>query len=113
VVGWSLVGVGAVAAAGTGYFLFVGKQKSDKITDQSKSQPPQTFDPAVEENGKDANTRALLLGIGSGVAVAGGVLVLVLAGRSTMESSPAPVAQAAVSPWIGGGVVGAGASLHF
>jgi hypothetical protein len=103
--------LGAAAAAGTGYFLFVGKQKSDKITDQSKSQPPQTFDPAVEENGKNANTRAVLLGIGSGVALAGGVLVLVLTGRGAMES--APVAQAAVSPWVGGGVVGAGATLHF
>jgi len=118
IAGLVLAGVGVVAAVGAGYEGYVARQKADKVSEQSMSKPPVTFDPAVEENGHRANTAAIALGIGAGVAVVGGA-GLYLIGRRSAARAEAATAQrqqrlsATVAPWLGAGLVGAGAALRF
>jgi tetratricopeptide (TPR) repeat protein len=111
IVAWSLVGLGAVVGGAAGYEAWLGKEKADKIDSQSRSQTPVVFDPAVEENGHRANLAATILGITSAAALAGGVVLLVL--TRTPAEAATPAATAMLSPWVGKGTLGAGATLHF
>ena len=57
---WLADGVG-------GYEAYVAKQKGDQLTNDSRTMPTKTFDPAVETAGKNANIAAIALGIGGTV----------------------------------------------
>ena len=73
-----------------------------------------TFDPAVETAGKNANIAALVLGIGGSVLALTGIIVLVTGSSEQQAEKPAtPVARLSLTPWISGGLVGAGARLQF
>jgi cell division protein FtsN len=117
-VGWSLIGAGVLAGGGAAYFAQVGKSKSDKISADSRASTPMTFDPSVEQSGKNANVFAIVLASVAGAAVITGTIVLLTGGSASSEPGTAS-AQATLSPWIGpagpggGTVVGAGAGLVF
>jgi tetratricopeptide (TPR) repeat protein len=111
IIGWSVLGAGVLAGAAAGYEGWTATQKANKVGDQSRANPPQVFDPAVEQNGKTANRWAFIFGGISAALIVGGGLLVVLPGAQTAESKP--VAIAGVAPLIGGGVVGAGADFRF
>ena len=117
IVSWSLIGVG-VATLGTGIvFGIMAKQKSNSVSDMSNLADKVRFDPNLEHDGKVYNNLFLGLGIaGAAVAVTG--TILVLTGGSSAEAAPAATpsattARATVTPWLGAGLAGAGASLRF
>jgi len=117
IVGWSFVGVAAIAGGAAGYFAQVAKDKADKIS--SLSTMGLTFEPgvaAVERNGKNANLAAIILAGTSGALLAtGAILLIVSRSPSAPDGAAPPSAQASIAPWIsvGGGMVGAGAHLRF
>jgi hypothetical protein len=116
VVSWVLVGVGAGALVGGGIAGIIAKQKSDSVSNMSKSDPSVEFDPTVEHSGMVANDWFIGLGI-AGVACAATGVVLLLTGGSSAEGAPAAAppatARATFAPWLGAGIVGAGADLRF
>jgi tetratricopeptide (TPR) repeat protein len=113
IIAWTLMGVGVVAGGGAAYEAQVAKDKSDKVTAQSRSNPPIAFDPAVEQNGKTANVLAIVLGGVGAAAIITGVVLLITGGSSASPEAATTTARATVTPWVGGGVVGAGAELRF
>jgi hypothetical protein len=117
IVGWSLVGVGAAAGIGAVVAGLIAKNKSDKVTNGSQSMGKTMFDPTWESGGKNANRAMIGLAIGGGAAAVAGVILVITASSSSDEAkpaeAPAAAAQAQVAPWVGGGVVGAGATLRF
>jgi Tetratricopeptide repeat len=114
IIGWSLVGLGTAAAVGAVIEGFIAKSNSDKVTSASQSMGKMEFDASWEMKGKNANTAMIGLAIGAGAAVVAGVIV-VLTAPSSSEATPAEAAPgvATVAPWLGVGVVGAGATLRF
>jgi hypothetical protein len=117
IVGWSLIGAGAIAGGAAGYFASVAKSKADKISAESRSDVPLVFDPAVERNGKNANLATIIFASTGAAAVVAGVIVLLTGGSSAPDGAPAQTARAGLVPrlfpMLGGGVVGAGAHLQF
>jgi tetratricopeptide (TPR) repeat protein len=109
-----LLGVGVVGAGVAGYEAKVARDKSDKISSQSRMGNV-VFDPAVETNGKRANTIAIVSGVASAAAFIGGAILLLTdhsAAASSPEAAPRP-AGAAVVPVLSGGVLGASAAWSF
>jgi tetratricopeptide (TPR) repeat protein len=94
----------------------IAQEKADKLSSQSQQMASVAFNPAVETNGKNANTFAILLGSFSGIAlVAGGILALTAPSYST--SSPPPAESrppgTTIAPVIGVGYMGASAGWSF
>jgi tetratricopeptide (TPR) repeat protein len=124
IVGWSLVGAGALCGAGALVAGLEARSKSTDITNMSMAGGV-TFDPNIEHSGKVDNNIAIALGItGGALAVAGAVLAIVgsssgsSSGETTtpnQDSAPpaTPPPTAMVAPWIGSGLVGAGAGFRF
>ncbi|MDB4980538.1 MAG: Thiol-disulfide isomerase [Myxococcales bacterium] len=117
IVGWSLVGLGGAAAVGAVIEGLIAKKYSDKVTSASQSNGKIEFDAGWEKEGTNANTAMIWLSAGAGAAVVAGI-ILVATAPSAAESpadasATAPTARATVAPWLGGGIVGAGATLNF
>jgi hypothetical protein len=109
-----LLGIGVVGAGVAGYEAKVARDKSDKISTQSHMGNI-VFDPAVETNGKRADTIAIVSGVVSAAALIGGAILLLTdhsGGTSSPEAAPRP-AGAAVVPVLGGGILGASAAWSF
>ena len=118
IVSWSLVGAGVLCGAGAVVAGLIARGKSNDITNMSAAGG--TFDPNVEHAGKVANTATIGLGIAGGVLAATGVILLLTGGSSSTETPapgttppPPPPPTAMVAPWIGNGLVGAGAGFRF
>jgi len=96
-------GVGLVTAAITGK---MASGKADDLTEASMRNA--TFDPGLEKSGKRLNTIAIVsLVLGGAAAAAGGVLLVLSHNGATAEH------HALVSPLVGGGTLGAAATLRF
>jgi tetratricopeptide (TPR) repeat protein len=113
IIGWSLVGLGAAAAAGAVIEGIIAKNNSDKVTTASQSMGKIEFDAGWEKQGKNANTAMIGLAIGAGAAAVAGVIVVLTAPSSSEAPVEAAPAVATVAPWLGVGIVGAGATLRF
>jgi len=114
VVGWSLIGAGAIVGGVAAYEGYRARQKGDELTRDSMAMPPKTFDPSVETAGKNANVAAIALGIGGAAVAVAGAIVLITGGSSEPTEKPAtPVARLSMTPWISTGLVGGGARLQF
>jgi tetratricopeptide (TPR) repeat protein len=121
-VGWVLLGGGVAFGAGALATGLMARSKGQDVTNMSNSD--QVFDPNVEHSGKLLNNLTIAFGATAGaLAVTGTILVLV--SSSGGSSSEAPPAQenttpppttppsAMVAPWLGNGLVGAGAAFRF
>jgi hypothetical protein len=122
IVGWSAVGAGVLCGAGALITGLMARSKGQDLTNTSNAGG--VFDPNVEHSGKVLNNATIGLGIAGGVlAVAGAVLVVVgSSGSSGDSAAPAPegttpqapsTPSAMLAPWIGSGLVGAGAAFRF
>ena len=115
---WSLVGAGVLCGAGAVVAGVIARGKGNDVT--SMSAMGATFDPNVEHAGKVANALTIGFGVAAGALAATGVILLVTGGSSATET-PAPGSTppsatppaAMLTPWIGSGLVGAGAGLRF
>jgi hypothetical protein len=119
IISWSVLGVGVVTAGVGAVFGILAKQKSDSVSNMSNSsssQPAVEFNPQLEHDGKVYNNVFIGLTIAGGAVAATG-LVLLLTGGSSTEAPPATTppatAQATFIPWLGAGLVGAGADFRF
>jgi tetratricopeptide (TPR) repeat protein len=116
VAGWIVAGVGAAAGVGAVVAGLIAKSNADKVTSASQAMGKNEFNPNLEKDGKNANTAMIALAIGAGALVATGAILIVI-GSSSSEVSTGVASvhtpRAAVTPWLGGGVVGAGATLRF
>jgi hypothetical protein len=116
IVGWSLIGAGVVGGVLAGVFGSQAKDKSDTLTKQSKMNGAVEFDPTVETDGKNANLEMIICAAAGGALAAAGVIVLLTGGSSgeaAAEPAPVSTARATITPWLGGGIVGAGADFRF
>jgi hypothetical protein len=112
IVGFGLIGVGVLAGVGAGVAGLYAKGKADDVSNASKTGG--TFNPEDQTAGKNASNAAIGLGIGAGACAAAGIIVLLTGGSSSSEAgSESPVATASVTPWLGAGLVGAGADFRF
>jgi hypothetical protein len=113
VVGFSLIGAGVVSGVGCLIAALIAKNKSDKVSTDSMNGA--TFDPNDQKNGKNADVAAMVMGGIAGAAVVAGVIVLATGGGPSSDSGTASgaTARATVAPWLGGGIVGAGAGFRF
>jgi len=112
VVGWSLIGAGAIVGGVAVYEGYRAHQKGDQLTKDSMA--GNVFDPSVETAGKNANIAAIALGIGGTAVALAGAIVLITGGSSeTTEKHATPVARLSVTPWLASGLVGGGARLQF
>jgi tetratricopeptide (TPR) repeat protein len=115
IVGLGLIGLGAVAGVVAGVEGMAAKDKSDSLTTASKMGGAIEFNPNIEKDGKNADKALIGLAIAGGVLAAAGVVVLLTGGSSEVSAEPAPVptARANFVPWLGAGIVGAGADIRF
>jgi cell division protein FtsN len=113
IVGWSLVGAGVVLGVVSVIEGHVAKTKGDDLTNMSKQVPKVEFQPNIQQDGKNANTAAIVFGIAGGAAAVAGAIVLITTLTSGAESPPPATASATVAPWLGAGIVGAGANIRF
>jgi tetratricopeptide (TPR) repeat protein len=117
IVGLGLIGLGAAAGVVAGLEGMSARNKGDTLTSQSKMGGTIEFDPNIEKDAKNADKALIGLAIGAGALAAAGVIVLVTGGSSaeasSPEATPVPTARANVVPWLGAGLVGAGADIRF
>jgi tetratricopeptide (TPR) repeat protein len=112
VVGWSMIGAGAIVGGVAVYEGYRAHQKGDQLTRDSMA--GKVFDPSIETAGKNANIAAIALGIGGGAVAIAGAIVLITGGSSDTTEKPAtPVARLLLTPWLSSGLVGGGARLQF
>jgi hypothetical protein len=114
IVGLSVIGGGVAVGVVAGIFAFIAKGKADDVT--TASQKGEVFNPDVQTAGKNASTTAIVCGAVAGAAAVTGAIILFTGGSSSSDSgSEAPVstARARVTPWLGAGLVGAGADFRF
>jgi tetratricopeptide (TPR) repeat protein len=111
VVGWSLIAAGVIADGVAIYQGYRAKQKGDELT--RLSMDGGTFDPQIEEDGKNANIAAIALGIGGTAIAVAGAIVLITGGSEDPAQPGSPTARLSVTPWIGAGLFGGGARLRF
>lgn len=110
---YTLLGVGVVGLAVSGYFLKVAGEKSDKIAAMA-AKGNEEFDPAVERNGQRADTVAIISGIvGAAALVGSGILFLTGGGPSAAEETAPRPAGATVVPVMGVGHLGVSAAWSF
>jgi tetratricopeptide (TPR) repeat protein len=129
VVGWSLAGVGVLCGAGAVVTGLLAKGKSNDVMNMSM-QGGVVFDPNLQHSGKLYNNLTIGLGIAGGALAVTGVILALVSGPSSSGEAPAqenstpnsapnttPPAgappSAMVTPWLGNGLVGAGAELRF
>jgi tetratricopeptide (TPR) repeat protein len=113
VVGWAMIGAGVIADGIAVYEGLQAKKKGDELTRQSQMRNV-TFDPAIESAGKTANIAAIVLGIGGTALAITGAIILITSGSSSDAPEAAPkAARLRLTPWMGPGLVGGGASLRF
>jgi len=97
-IAYSLIGVGGACLVTTVIAAAVGASKAKKLQDASQNRQP--FDPAVEANGKTANTVAVVSALGAVVAGGtGGYLLWRWWGSAAPSVAIAPV----VAPTFAGG----------
>lgn len=114
VVGWAMIGAGVIADGIAIYEGLQAKKKGDELTRLSRMGMPVPFDPAIESAGKTANIAAIVLGIGGTALAITGAIVLITSTSSSDAPESAPrAARVRLTPWLGPGVVGGGASLRF
>jgi tetratricopeptide (TPR) repeat protein len=114
VVGWCLIGAGLIVDGVAAYEGYRAKQKADELTRDSMANPPKTFDPSLETDGKNANVAAIALAIGgTAVAIAGAIVLISSGGSSEPDKTTTPVARLSLTPWLSPGLVGGGARLQF
>jgi tetratricopeptide (TPR) repeat protein len=113
IVGWCLVGAGLIAGGFAGYEAYVAQQKSEQLTNDSMMM--KVFDPALEEDGKNANIASIVLGAGGAALGLTGIIVLLTGGGSPeqTEKPATPMARVSLTPWISNGLYGGGARLQF
>jgi tetratricopeptide (TPR) repeat protein len=117
IAGWVVIGLAALAEVGSLIEGKAAKDKGDSLSSMSDSSPKVQFDPSIEQQGKNAQTAQIALGVAAGgLAVAG--IIMVIVGSSSSESAPAETpppttARATVTPWLAPGIVGAGAGFRF
>jgi tetratricopeptide (TPR) repeat protein len=119
IVGWSLIGGGVLCGIGVAVTGILGHNESQTVMNMS-NQGGVTFNPDLEHNGKVYNNLMLGFGIAGGaLAVTGAILAIVGSSSSSSEApptegTPPPTPPAAmVTPWLGNGLVGAGAGFRF
>ena len=119
IISWSVLGAGVVTAGVGAVFGILAKQKSNSVSNMSNSsstQPAVEFDPQLEHDGKVYNNVFIGLTIAGGAIAATGVVLLLTGGSSAEAPAAAPppaTAQATFIPWLGAGLVGAGADFRF
>jgi tetratricopeptide (TPR) repeat protein len=121
VVGWSLVGVGVLSGAGAVVTGLLARGKGNDLTNMSAA--GKTFDPTIEHSGKLYNNLTWGLGIAGGALAATGAILVIVGSMSdggsssetppAADSTPPPAPTAMVTPWLGNGLVGAGAGFRF
>ncbi|HVU52813.1 MAG TPA: tetratricopeptide repeat protein [Polyangia bacterium] len=120
IVGWSLVGGGVLCGVGALITGLMARSKGQDLTNMSNA--GDVFNPDVEHSGKVLNNLTIGLGIAGGaLAVAGAIMVVAGSSGSSEASAPAPegtpppatAPSATVAPWLGSGLVGAGAAFRF
>jgi hypothetical protein len=108
-----MIGAGVIADGIAVYEGLQAKKKGDELTRQSQMRNV-TFDPAIESAGKTANIAAIVLGIGGTALAITGAIILITSGSSSDAPEAAPkAARLRLTPWMGPGLVGGGASLRF
>jgi hypothetical protein len=124
IVGWSLVGAGVLAGAGAVVTGLMARGKSNDVMNMS-TEGGVVFDPNLEHSGKLYNNMMIGFSIAGGaLAVTGAILVIVGSSGSSGSSGEAPAQEgtppptptsptALVTPWLGNGLVGAGAGFRF
>jgi hypothetical protein len=121
VVSWSILGVGVACGAVALVEGLVARGKGNDLTTMSAAGNA-TFDPTIESSGKQANNLAIGFGIAGGALAVTGLILVLTEGSSSssspgeapaQESAPPPAPSAMVTPWFGGGLVGAGAGFRF
>ena len=116
IVGLALIGAGAACGVAA---IVEGKNAKDdgnELTTMSMSKTSVEFNPKIEQSGKNANTTTIVLGIAGGALAVAGAVVLIVGlsgGGATSEAAPPATARAMVAPWLGAGIVGAGADIQF
>src|SRR5450432_4231358 len=117
-VAWSFVGAGVLCGIGSLVEgLVVGRSKSNDVMNMSAAGA--IYDPEIPHAGQVANNIQIGLGIAAGALGVTGVILLLTGGSSSSSSSdvpaaPAPSAPSAmITPWLCGGLVGAGADFRF
>ncbi len=121
IVGWSLIGGGVLCGIGVAITGILGHNESQNVMNMSNQAGGVVFNPDLEHNGKVDNHLMLGFGIAGGaLAVTGAILVIVGSSSSSGEAPPAPEAtppppppSAMLTPWLGNGLVGAGAGFRF
>jgi tetratricopeptide (TPR) repeat protein len=119
IVSWSLLGVGVLCGGGAVVAGLIARGKSNDVTNMSAASPSIPFNPDIEHSGKIANQLAIGLGIAGGALAVTGAILLLTGGSSSaaeapaQEGTPPPPPTAMVTPWLGGGLVGAGAGFRF
>ena len=101
---YSLLGVGGACLVTTVIAAAIGASKAKKLQDASQNRAP--FDPAVESNGKTANSLAFVSAI-AGIATGGVGGYLLWRGRGSAAAS------ASVVPAVGPAFAGGSALLTF
>jgi hypothetical protein len=114
---WSLIGAGVLCGAGAVVTGLIAHGKSNDVTKMSAAGA--VFDPNIQHDGKLFNNVTIGLGIAGGALAVTGVIVLLTGGSSSpaeapaQESAPPPPPAAMITPWLGNGLVGAGAGFRF
>jgi tetratricopeptide (TPR) repeat protein len=112
VVGWSMIAAGVAAGGAAIYEGLQAKDKGDQLSTLSKNGG--TYNPSLQSDGKTANLAAIILGISGGaLAVTGAILIITAPSGSTSAEPATPSTALTLTPWLGPGLVGAGAGLNF
>jgi hypothetical protein len=116
VVSWSFVGAGVLCGVGSLVEGLVARGKGKDVTNMSAAGV--VYDPEIPHAGQVANHFAIGLGIAAGALGVTGIVLLLTGGGSSSSAetpaAPAPTAPTAmITPWLGGGLVGAGADFRF
>jgi tetratricopeptide (TPR) repeat protein len=107
VVGIVVVSVGAAALAAAGASGWLAAKKGDDLTKASMNGEP--FDPNLQRSGTMWNNIAIGAAIGGGAAMVIGTVLLIVSGDGGKKEP----AVAFVTPVVGGGTVGMGATIAF
>jgi hypothetical protein len=122
IAGWSLLGGGVLCGAGALVTGLMARSKGQDLTTMS-NQGGVVFDPNIEHSGKVLDNVTIGLGIAGGALAVTGAILLVVGSSGSSEPAPAAAPEGAppattpptamVAPWLGSGLVGAGAAFSF
>jgi hypothetical protein len=115
VISWSFLGAGVLCGGGALVAGLIARGKGNDMTNMSAMGA--VYDPEIDHAGKVANNFTIGLGIAAGALGVTGVILLLTGGGSSSAEAPASQSPSAptamVTPWLGGGIVGAGADFRF